>query len=42
MGLDAEGGAVESWAHADVGYGAAGARFAFDEGARNVDAACGK
>src|SRR5580658_8011890 len=42
MRLDAEGRAVESWANADVGDGAAGARFACEEGARYVDAFCGE
>ena len=42
MCFDAEGGAVESGAHANVCYGAMAARLAFETRARDVDAAGGQ
>src|SRR5262249_5740354 len=42
MGFDGEGSAVESGTHADVGDGAASARFAFEKSAGDVDAARGE
>ena len=42
MRVDAEGGAIERGAHADVGARAAAELLAFEAGARDVDAAAGK
>jgi len=42
MRFDAEGGAIERGAHADVGDRAAAELLAFEAGARDVDAAAGK